>query len=224
MCPKKRERPSLEPAFGLSVLGYCRNTAVQHGRGPAPCVDMKAHSKLMQTQRFLVSGDYTRMKTHWSFQPLKEKAKCFSVLFSVLYVSFLFCFPKSFSSFLRAPAIYSCFLLMWTAPPFSFMKWFVGQKGTSTTHSKAFSLPFSRTQFCLLSSANYMCKICLEMFCCRVVWCCWQHLPSRTSDMWSWSTTGGYFTHSLALKKANEMVYCNLTYLGETGSNFAQSQ
>ena len=42
---KKGERPSLEPVFGLSVLGYCRNMAVQHGglcrRGPAPYVDIK---------------------------------------------------------------------------------------------------------------------------------------------------------------------------------------
>ncbi len=40
-----RKRPSLEPVFGLSILGYCRNIAAQHGglheRGPAPYVDMK---------------------------------------------------------------------------------------------------------------------------------------------------------------------------------------
>jgi len=24
------ERPSLEPAFGLSIMGYCRNLAKQH--------------------------------------------------------------------------------------------------------------------------------------------------------------------------------------------------
>ena len=28
----KHERPSPEPVFGLSVLGYCRNMTVQHGR------------------------------------------------------------------------------------------------------------------------------------------------------------------------------------------------
>ncbi len=42
---QKRERQSLEPVFGLSVLGYCRNMAVQYGglrgRGPAPHVAMK---------------------------------------------------------------------------------------------------------------------------------------------------------------------------------------
>ena len=42
---EKCESPSLEPVFGLSVLGYCRNMAMQHGgfclRGPAPYVDIK---------------------------------------------------------------------------------------------------------------------------------------------------------------------------------------
>ncbi len=33
----KCERPSLEPVFGLSVLGYCRNMLC--GRGPAPYAD-----------------------------------------------------------------------------------------------------------------------------------------------------------------------------------------
>ncbi len=33
------------PVFGLSILGYCRNMAVQHGQ-------------LTKTQWFLVSGDY----------------------------------------------------------------------------------------------------------------------------------------------------------------------
>ena len=28
---RKNERSSLEPAFGLSILGYCINMAVQHG-------------------------------------------------------------------------------------------------------------------------------------------------------------------------------------------------
>ena len=41
---EKHERPSLEPVFGLSILGYCRNMAVQHGGlhggGPAPSVDI----------------------------------------------------------------------------------------------------------------------------------------------------------------------------------------
>ena len=40
---EKCERPFLEPVFGLSILGYSRNMAVQHGvlcgRGPAPYVD-----------------------------------------------------------------------------------------------------------------------------------------------------------------------------------------
>ena len=42
---KDHERPSLEPVFGLSFLGYCRNMEVQHGslrgRGPSPYVDIK---------------------------------------------------------------------------------------------------------------------------------------------------------------------------------------
>ena len=42
---EKCERPSLEPVFGSSILGYCRNIVVQYGRlcgrGPTPYVDMK---------------------------------------------------------------------------------------------------------------------------------------------------------------------------------------
>lgn len=38
-------RPSLDPVFGLSHLGYCRNIVVQHGglcgRGRFPSVDIK---------------------------------------------------------------------------------------------------------------------------------------------------------------------------------------
>ena len=39
---EKHEKSSLEPLIGLSVQGYCRNMAVQHGGvrggGPAPYV------------------------------------------------------------------------------------------------------------------------------------------------------------------------------------------
>ena len=44
----------------LSVLGHCRNMAVQHdslhGRGPAMQIQ-RAHSKLTKTHQFLFSGD-----------------------------------------------------------------------------------------------------------------------------------------------------------------------
>ncbi len=43
--------PSLEPVFGLSVLDYCRNMAVQHGkpwkRTDFLCRNKKAHSQLI---------------------------------------------------------------------------------------------------------------------------------------------------------------------------------
>jgi len=46
---KQTERPSLEPVFGLSILSYSDNMAVQHGglhgRGPATYVDIKGSSK-----------------------------------------------------------------------------------------------------------------------------------------------------------------------------------
>ena len=41
----KDKRPSLEPVFGLSILGYCTNMVLQdgglYGRGPTPDVDIK---------------------------------------------------------------------------------------------------------------------------------------------------------------------------------------
>ncbi len=44
----KRQRPSLEPVFGLSVLGYCRNMAAQYGSSvvedPLPMWIWRAHS------------------------------------------------------------------------------------------------------------------------------------------------------------------------------------
>ena len=47
------EWPSLEPMFGLSILGYYRNMVVEvHGRGPAPSIDrLRAHFKVTITQQ-----------------------------------------------------------------------------------------------------------------------------------------------------------------------------
>lgn len=50
----KHERPSLEP-----VLGDCKNTVLQHGRGPAQSVEIKSSMKT----RLFVSGDYMQIKT-----------------------------------------------------------------------------------------------------------------------------------------------------------------
>ncbi len=36
---KNTKSPSLEPMFGLSILGYGRNMAVQHERGLAPPIE-----------------------------------------------------------------------------------------------------------------------------------------------------------------------------------------
>ena len=40
----KHESPSLEPVLGLSILSYCTNMVVQHGR-PVPFVDIKGCSE-----------------------------------------------------------------------------------------------------------------------------------------------------------------------------------
>ena len=64
MVAMKHERPSLEPMFDLTLLGYCRNIAVHHvglyGRGSAPCVDIKGSSM----QQILFSWKYTPIKTY----------------------------------------------------------------------------------------------------------------------------------------------------------------
>ena len=59
------KRPSLEPVFGLSILGYCSCMTVQHGSlcGRGPSVDIIHSCSGNKKQRFLFSGDYTLMKT-----------------------------------------------------------------------------------------------------------------------------------------------------------------
>ncbi len=51
-----------EPLFGLSILGFRRNMAVQNGRLQGRkhvfSVDIKGPGKVIQTQQFSFSGDY----------------------------------------------------------------------------------------------------------------------------------------------------------------------
>ncbi len=55
---------SLEPVFGLSILGYCRNMVVHHGRGPISSVAIKGKSFKLRKKQFLFSVDSTLMKTY----------------------------------------------------------------------------------------------------------------------------------------------------------------
>lgn len=52
-----------QDSFSVSVLGYSRSMAVQHGRlcrrGPAP--DVEAHSKLIKTQQFFIHTTLNRI-------------------------------------------------------------------------------------------------------------------------------------------------------------------
>ncbi len=43
---KKQEKLSLEPAFGLSILGFCRNMVVQYGSSVEE--DLLSHSKVLK--------------------------------------------------------------------------------------------------------------------------------------------------------------------------------
>lgn len=58
----------LEPVLGLSVLGYYRNMAVQHGRrcgqGPAPYVDINGSFEGNVNILILFSGYLTVKKTY----------------------------------------------------------------------------------------------------------------------------------------------------------------
>lgn len=63
----EKHKRLLEPVFGLSNLGYCRNMAVEHDgllkRGSTPSIDIKGSFKVTRIQHFICSGDYTLMKT-----------------------------------------------------------------------------------------------------------------------------------------------------------------
>lgn len=55
------------------VLSYCRKTVVQQGelrgKGPAPTVDIKAHSKVMKTRRFFGFRMFNSFSAPKSFTP-----------------------------------------------------------------------------------------------------------------------------------------------------------
>lgn len=56
-------------SFGLYVLGYCRNVAVQHDSVEEDLLSMylsKVHSKVTETQ-FSVSGDETIIKNNYEY-------------------------------------------------------------------------------------------------------------------------------------------------------------